>query len=639
MSKNVQFKAVTGVSSDQKAAIDETSLFGEAKASNETRIPNKSPGINEIVSSHATNVTGKNGFKACPTYSMPKAPWKSDQSHDSHVTGVLGEIKAVTDIPMILSRNLNRSPELDLKARQGDMHEHGEDGKGRGGVQLLAKSVSISVNGAVQSDENAKKISKCPYTMDRNVSCGLSVAEAEIAKINHVQFLATKRKQSRVFREWWLQWKAKQWKKSLEAKDDQIWYLLQKIEACTKRPFYYFKKTRFRNIFLFWWEYTDYRKNKALQIKSIETKGSKSLCRKVFTEWWVALQYSKSSLMLCNKADKKRCTKLSMKVLGFWKRHVGTRTVEQHKWNRAVQFEHATRQRLALYSFQYQASIASIEIFLFAQTRKRALLESLQHWQRKTQEKKQWSQVISYVDKIGEKKTVLHAFYIWLAILQGNTLKTMLHCNIFALHEMEQLRLDNTRLAKIVDQGVWGEHQIDLLNKAACLLEDEKEALEQVMKQFPWTRDHRIAQKDRIGRKKLQHQISKETTESAMPPETYSDDVFHRLSQPKRLQERSSRREASVPSNNGRKVADALCSSEDRHQGYDILEPMNAENAALDDVNNKKFTAHECSLNPYIGLAISSQGSETSFFKILRHVIENFEGMGFLTKKLLNDSS
>ena len=426
----------------------------------------------------------------------------------------------------------------------------------------------------------------------------------------------------------------------MEAKDDQIWYLLQKIEACTKRPFYYVQKTRLRNIFLFWWQYTDYRKKKALQNKNIETKANKYLCKKLFNEWWEESQHSKSLSILCNKADRKRCTSVSLKILREWKNHVGIRAIQQHKWNRATQFEHAISQRMALYSFRYQASIQYIKRSIVSKAQKRIMAGSLQHWKKKTQQRQQWSTVITYVETVRERKRVSNAFCIWLAILQGNTMKTMLHCNIFALHEMGQLRLDNTRLAKIVDQGVWGEHQIDLLNKAACLLEDEKEALEQVMKQFPWTRDHRIAQKERLGRKKVKHQNSKEMWESAVLAEPDSDDVFNRLSQPKRLQNRPCKREPSINTNkDGRKMVDTQCFSQAQHQAYGILEPMNAENAALKDAHKKKFTANECSLNPYIGLAISSQGPEASFFKVLRLVVENFEGMGFLTKSLLNDSS
>jgi hypothetical protein len=126
--------------------------------------------------------------------------------------------------------------------------------------------------------------------------------------------------------------------------------------------------------------------------------------------------------------------------------------------------------------------------------------------------------------------------------------------------------------------------------------------------------------------------------ESGMPPEPDCDNVFHRLSQPKQLQERSWRRETSIKMGKNRdpqKTEDALRPSEDQNQGHCALEPA----TELNNVSMKKITVHKCSLNPYIGLAVSSQGPETSFFKVLRHVIENFEGMGFLTRKVLNDNS
>lgn len=182
MSKCVQFKA-TGMSSDQKATKDETSLSGEARTLKDTQIINVSPGINEIGSA---SVTRKNAFKACPTYSMPNTSWRSNHSNESNDKGFPDETKASKDTSMIPCRDINCSPDHDLSPKQIDKHERGEDRKERGGVQLLAKSVSISVNGAVQSDENEKEVSSCIYTMDRKVSFGLSVAEADLAKINHV---------------------------------------------------------------------------------------------------------------------------------------------------------------------------------------------------------------------------------------------------------------------------------------------------------------------------------------------------------------------------------------------------------------------------------------------------------------------
>ena len=189
MSKCVQFKA-TGISKDEKATGDDTSFSGAAKALKEDRVLDMTPHTSEVVgSSHAA--TRKNLTKACPTYSMPKAPWRSDQSHDKVDTGLPDGINAVKHRSKTLPSVLNRSPELDLSSTQMERNGHSEDGKEKGGVHLLAKSVSISVNGAVHSDANERKGSKCSdqqrITLDRNVSCGLSVVEAELAKAHHVR--------------------------------------------------------------------------------------------------------------------------------------------------------------------------------------------------------------------------------------------------------------------------------------------------------------------------------------------------------------------------------------------------------------------------------------------------------------------
>jgi len=57
---------------------------------------------------------------------------------------------------------------------------------------------------------------------------------------------------------------------------------------------------------------------------------------------------------------------------------------------------------------------------------------------------------------------------------------------------IDSLKRDNVRLAKIVDHGAWGDHQLSLIQSAVDLLADEKRALAKVIEQFPWVRDRRI---------------------------------------------------------------------------------------------------------------------------------------------------
>lgn len=79
--------------------------------------------------------------------------------------------------------------------------------------------------------------------------------------------------------------------------------------------------------------------------------------------------------------------------------------------------------------------------------------------------------------------------------MDGIMYKTLLKCNVIALNKLEDVLTDNKRLAKIVDYGTWGDHQLDLLTSAARLLREERDALVAVMKQFPWTKDPRIARR------------------------------------------------------------------------------------------------------------------------------------------------
>ena len=92
---------------------------------------------------------------------------------------------------------------------------------------------------------------------------------------------------------------------------------------------------------------------------------------------------------------------------------------------------------------------------------------------------------------------------------------------IFSIHMIQSLYVDNRRLASIVDSGRWGEEQIELLHAAADMLREEKQNLQNILNQFPWSRDRRLCQPRSV-------QSRKNSTKNI--DDTSCPEVFLRLS-------------------------------------------------------------------------------------------------------------
>ena len=277
------------------------------------------------------------------------------------------------------------------------------------------------------------------------------------------------------------------------AKDEQICYLLTKMEHASLKMVHYCLKQRKRRLFRFWRVYNGYRKRKQL----LEEKARDFFVVKRQSQvyrLWRRFVFEKSLKYIREMQVEKRCSMhmLSRCVQGWRDATAHQQTIEQHVESKVRE---ALRKNFVL-SFQlwsYESWISRTERRIGEQHVRTISQYVVSLWRHHALESKRLQCMEEIVVNQMSRYVLDGVYFAWKTYCRDQLELRLLKQNIFAMEMIKQLHEDNTRLAKIVDSGVWGDEQINLLHAAAHVLREEKNNLQKVLNQFPWSKDRRLA--------------------------------------------------------------------------------------------------------------------------------------------------
>lgn len=368
-------------------------------------------------------------------------------------------------------------------------------------LRFLANSVSISVNSPSKQESKSsevKPVTDGTKTGETADTCSLRTMVASCAcgtemhlKLERLFSLSIQR---RCFFEWRRQQSKRHWKKISWAKDEQIVHLLDKLEESMSRMVMYCRKQKKRRLLRFWRGYVGFKRHRyaievksdvffALKVKSrvyrrwrmmamqgawyrdIESHAQDqfhmTLRLQCFRMWYAELQVSHAKNLTASKMECSKKNDFLLLFLAAWKHAQRLESVGR-----------IVKQKVEL--------VVKQSVFVF--------------WMQRTKKRKKCQELEVKIDE--EKNTALLAqvYRVWHSSMERDMLSRLLRQCIFSIHMIQSLYVDNTRLASIVDSGRWGEEQIELLHAAASMLREEKQNLQHILNQFPWSRDRRICQ-------------------------------------------------------------------------------------------------------------------------------------------------
>lgn len=550
-------------------------------------------------------------------------------------------------LPSLTTRRIVSDENHRLTEIPSWVDQNGEDSQlepGRQPFRFLANSVSISVNSRSQETkerqvnyQHAKNVmNNVSITrVSKGVSCvsdskaeqvGGSMQWISIKAYEYATYIVLQGRAvieirlKRIALQFWRGYSTKRrWKKVVQLKDDQICFLMHKLEGAASRPIVYCKRQRHRRILNCWILYCISKRCSRQQgIKAALFYSRKSLDR-VFQTWrHVSAENILEMTQERRSSNKWKSIILSKSMWAF-------RDSLQRPQIAAYQYEMAAcmrRHRLAYLSFCsliYASKLSGSERHLRIKKYHNMKQSAFRAWRNGTKDSVLWARLGKEASKRYSNRVLVKAFYGWCGRVDGENFMTLLEQNIFAIHAIEQLYSDNVRLAKIVDGGAWGDHQIELIHSATSVLREEQETLRKILNQFPWSRDRRLL------RKAEQRERASHGKRSSQCP-----DVFLRLSQPL--------------NSSGRRIAN----DDDEHiEGKIAMNPERFQYRAMHCAESTKDTLLSQKMAPASFLESMDRASERSVPKTvisldtmdimntLRHVKNKFKSMGYISTSSL----
>lgn len=369
-------------------------------------------------------------------------------------------------------------------------------------LRFLANSVSISVNSGtkqgslvqeVQSDTAVQKpmdegATRGPCTqIAASCACDSNIH----LKLERTFFLSIQR---RCFLEWRRQQNKKQWKRISRAKDEQIIHLLDKLEDSMSRFVMYCRKQKRRRLLRFWRGYVAFKRHEY----DIEAKSdvffALKLKSRVFRQWRVMTMEAALYRDMESNAQRRYQAALTIQCFRMWHEECQMSRVRNQEATRMESLRKRTFLRCFLAFWKHAHRIASLGRTTTQGIEQGLKRTAFEFWKTKTSQKKRWRDLQGKITTQRNARLCAHAYKEWHVSMEKSVMSRLLQQCVFSVHMIQNLFVDNTRLASIVDSGRWGEEQIQILHATADMLREEKLNLQQVLNQFPWSKDRRLFQ-------------------------------------------------------------------------------------------------------------------------------------------------
>lgn len=405
-------------------------------------------------------------------------------------------------VPSLLGKNSQRDHDInDTKA-----HLFGQRARESGSplpqpLRFLANSVSISVNSSskqeatssdVPPETDAQKISETVDTCTPRLMVASCVCDTDVhSKLKRLFFLSIQR---RFFSEWRRQQGRKQWKKISRAKDEQIVHLLDKLEESVGRMVTYCRKQSKRRLFRFWRGYSGWKKHEYTIEAKADIFSALKVKSRVYRRWRVMAMQGAWCRDVELHLQIQYQTSLQLRYFKTWYEEVQL----SHQKNQEASRMESSRKKGSLVLFlavwKHAQRLGSIERQVTQEVDQSVKGAAFGFWKDRTDKRKKCAEVKAKITEQRNDALLARVCRAWHSRMEKDAMSRLLRQCVFSIHMIQNLYVDNTRLASIVDSGKWGEEQIELLHAAADLLREEKQTLQNVLNQFPWSKDRRLYQ-------------------------------------------------------------------------------------------------------------------------------------------------
>jgi hypothetical protein len=381
-------------------------------------------------------------------------------------------------------------------------------------MHLMAKSVSITVNqlgqgpknGSVEAPGTAVLTTVPPgetntaSSMNTKAAVGTSTAAAQQASTSsrlieeaalEQQMVAQARRWLRrscllrSFRAWRHLCERRWWKVQLEMRDGELAALACKCRHIENRPVRYMRRYRLRCCVWAWQGWLAQRREERAMLHQAVLRRRREFVGSVLLKWHDTARKERIKAIAQRRMIYRHERHLRRTVFDVWVSFVFRRQRQQELLKEAIRMRNVVFMKHVLGCWAYLARLYGTERAAVAKHRQRALSRAADAWRMSILLRKEQNVILARFQARHIASLRQWAFFAWMAFAEGRHLQAQAQAVQALQSEVEQLRRDNERLAKVIDSGDWGRERITELTQAAQILQQERDALVKLVESLP----------------------------------------------------------------------------------------------------------------------------------------------------------
>lgn len=374
-------------------------------------------------------------------------------------------------------------------------------------MQMMARSVSITVNPGQQDGSSMQIPGGAAFG---HAGAGAMMqpppghipapqSSIEIEEQRETQLLDRARRRlgwsclHRSFKAWTQICEDRWWKTQIALRDQQAQLLAAQIRHLEFRPVRYIRRYKMKQWLRAWVAYALKKRNKKIAKQRADVHAACVLVCKAFASWVAAVEETCKEKVAEQRAELIHARHRKRSIIANWKELVGSKARKEALLKEVQQIRSRWLMKIAMGSWAYLARYYSSERISTKAYANSILSVAFIGWRERVCNKKQHIKLIETFHLKHAASLQQWAYYVWLGFVEGRRARSAHEFHSQLSYEVERLRQENERLARVVDSGDWGRDRVAELTQAGQVLQQEKDALIKLVESLPGNRSRRAS--------------------------------------------------------------------------------------------------------------------------------------------------
>ena len=247
----------------------------------------------------------------------------------------------------------------------------------------------------------------------------------------------------------------------------------------------YIRRYKLKQLFRTWVAFYAKRRRKQASIQHANAHYTTSLLIRSLARWMAAVREQQREAAVEHRTKALHKNRRRTAVLIAWKRMIGRNSRKLALLHGADEIRAHRLLRLSLISWVYFTRLYKSEKRAVAASENSLLAVSFILWQQRTALRR-------HIDRLVESVRARHAASLqnwtmlaWVGYVEGKRARLAHEFQTQLSLEVERLRQDNERLARVVDSGDWNRDRVAELTQAGQVLQQERDALVKLVESLP----------------------------------------------------------------------------------------------------------------------------------------------------------